>query len=275
LDSYLGARRHGLCCGGRSNDLCLKQDRRLIQSVDVVHMKTRSAFWEGFVDCAPFIVIVIPYSMMFGVVARDAGLDVLQTMGMSVLVIAGASQFTALTLLSEGAPVFVALFTALIVNLRMAIYSAALVPHLGHARLGMRALVAYFMVDQAFAVAVKRYEMPPPLGPAERVAYYFGAMLLICPFWYGGTLAGALLGQAIPASLSMDFAVPVCFIALVAPSLRSLPHVVAAVTSVIGILLFHSLPWSLGLIVAALLAMVAGAQTELYLRRRTGKRGLA
>ena len=39
-------------------------------------MKTRSAFWQGFVDCAPFILITIPYSMMFGVVARDAGLDV-------------------------------------------------------------------------------------------------------------------------------------------------------------------------------------------------------
>lgn len=228
----------------------------------------RGPFWQGFVACAPFVVIVVPYSMMFGVVARDAGLDLLQTMGMSVLVIAGASQLTALTLLHDGAPVFVALLTALVVNLRMAIYSAALVPHLGHASLRMRALVAYFMVDQAFAVAVKRYESPPPLTPSDRVAYYFGAMLLICPFWYGGTLAGALLGQAIPASLSIDFAVPVCFIALVAPALRSLPHVVAAVTSVIAILLFQGLPWSLGLIAAALLAMAAGAQTEMALRRR-------
>jgi 4-azaleucine resistance transporter AzlC len=237
-------------------------------------MNWRKPFWEGFVACSPFIVIVVPYSMMFGVVARDAGLDLLQTMGMSVLVIAGASQFTAVTLLSEGAPVFVALLTALVVNLRMAIYSAALVPHLGHARLGTRALVAYFMVDQAFVVAVKRYEEPPPLGPSERVAYYFGAMLLICPFWYGGTLAGALLGQAIPASLSIDFAVPVCFIALVAPSLRSLPHVAAAITSVIAMLLFHDLPWSLGLIVAAVLGMVAGAQTEYALRRRAAQGGL-
>lgn len=238
-------------------------------------MKTRSAFWQGFLDCSPFILITIPYSMMFGVVARDAGLDVSRTMAMSVLVIAGASQFTALTLLKEGAPVFVALFTALVVNLRMAIYSAALVPHLGHARLGVRALIAYFMVDQAFAVAVKRYETPPPLSPADRVAYYFGAMMLICPFWYGGTLLGALVGQAIPGSFSMDFAVPVCFIAILAPGLRSLPHVVAALTSVCAILLLHGLPWSLGLPVSALLAMMAGAQAEFHLRRRNQKRDLS
>lgn len=234
-------------------------------------MTVRSAFWQGFVACSPFILITLPYSMMFGVFARDAGLDVTRTMVMSVLVIAGASQFAALTLLKEGAPVFIALLTALVVNLRMAIYSAALVPHLGHARLGMRALIAYFMVDQAFAVAVKRYEEPPPLTPPQRIAYYFGAMLLICPFWYGGTLIGALAGQAIPPGFAMDFAVPVCFIAIVAPSLRSLPHVVAALTSVAAMLVFHDLPFGTGLLVAALLAMVAGAQTEFFLRRQAAK----
>ena len=238
-------------------------------------MKTRSAFWQGFLDCTPFIIITVPYSMMFGVVARDAGLDLIQTMAMSVLVIAGASQFAALALLKENAPVFIALFTALVVNLRMAIYSAALVPHLGHARLGVRALVAYFMVDQAFAVAVKRYEQPPPLSSAEKVGYYFGAMLLICPIWYAGTLLGAVIGQQIPPYLSMDFAVPVCFIAIVAPALRSIPHVVAALTSIAAMLLLHDLPWSLGLPVSALLAMVAGAQTELYQRRTAARKAAA
>lgn len=233
---------------------------------------TRSqAFWRGYLDCAPFIIIVVPYSMLFGVVARDAGLDVLQTMSMSVLVIAGASQFTALALLQDQAPVFIALLTALAVNLRMAMYSAALVPHVGHARLGVRALMAYLMVDQAFAVAVRTYEDNPTMPTGVKVAYYFGCMMLICPIWYGFTLTGALVGQALPASLSLDFAVPVCFIAMVAPLLRSLPHVVAAFVSALAAIGFAWVPWSLGLIIAAGIAMVAGAQTELYLRRRTAR----
>jgi len=231
-------------------------------------MTPRQAFWRGYRDCAPFILIVVPYSLMFGVVARDAGLDVLQAMSMSVLVIAGASQFTALTLLQDHAPVFVALFAALAVNLRMAMYSAALVPHVGHAPLGVRALMAYLMVDQAFAVAVRTYEDNPDMPQGVKVAYYFGCMMLICPFWYGCTLIGALVGQAIPASFQLDFAVPVCFIALTAPLLRSLPHVVTALVAIIGAVVFAGLPWSLGIIVAALVAMIAGAQTELFLRRR-------
>jgi len=231
-------------------------------------MTTRQAFWRGYLDCAPFILIVVPYSMLFGVVARDAGLDILQTMSMSVLVIAGASQFTALALLQDQAPVFIALFAALAVNLRMAMYSAALVPHLGHARLGTRALMAYLMVDQAFAVAVKTYEDRPEMTPDTKVAYYFGAMMLICPIWYSCTLLGAILGQAIPESWSLDFAVPVCFIALTAPLLRSLSHVVAALTSCAMAIAFAWVPWSLGLFIAAIIAMIVGAQTELFIRRR-------
>ncbi len=233
-------------------------------------MNRKQAFWRGFRDCAPFTIIVAPYSMLFGVVARDAGLDVLQAMSMSVVVVAGASQFTALALLQDNAPLFIALFTALAVNLRMAMYSAALVPHVGHAPLGIRALMAYLMVDQAFAVAVKTYEENPAMKPAVKVAYYFGCMAVICPFWYAFTLIGALVGQELPASLSLEFAVPVCFIALFAPLMRSLPHVVAAFVSGVGAIVFADVPWSLGLIFAAACAMIAGAQTELYLRRRSG-----
>ena len=230
-------------------------------------MTTRQAFWCGYLDCAPFILIVVPYSMLFGVVARDAGLDILQTMAMSVLVIAGASQFTALALLQDQAPVFVALAAALAVNLRMAMYSAALVPHIGHARLGLRAIMAYLMVDQAFAVAVRTYEDRPEMTPPIKVAYYFGCMALICPFWYGFTLMGALVGQAIPAAFSLDFAVPVCFIALTAPLLRSGPHVIAALVAGITALAFAWVPWSLGLLIAAGLGVFVGGQAEILLAR--------
>ena len=209
--------------------------------------------------------------MLFGVVARDAGLDLIQTMTMTVLVIAGASQFTAVALLHDGAPVFIALLASLIVNLRMAMYSAALVAYVGHARFSTRALMAYLMVDQAFAVAVRTYEDHPNMLPANRVAYYFGCMGLICPFWYGFTFVGAVVGQTIPASFSLDFAVPVCFIALTAPLLRSGPHIFAALVSAMVALVFAWLPWSLGLIVAAMTGLIAGGQLELYLRRRGAK----
>lgn len=235
-------------------------------------MTPRSAFLRGYLDCAPFILIVVPYSMLFGVVARDAGLDLLQTMSMTVLVIAGASQFTAIALMQDQAPVFIALLASLVVNLRMAMYSAALVPHVGHARLSIRALMAYLMVDQAFAVAVRTYEDRPDMTPTAKVAYYFGCMMLICPFWYGCTFLGAVVGQAIPPSYSLDFAVPVCFIALTAPLLRSRAHIFAALVSSVTSILFGWVPWSLGLIIAAIAGLIAGAQAELFLKRRAARR---
>ena len=234
-------------------------------------MTPRQAFWQGARDCAPFVLIIIPYSMLFGVVARDAGLNLLEAMAMSVLVIAGASQFTALALLQEHAPVFIALLAALAVNMRMALYSAALVPHVGHAPMGVRALMAYLMVDQVFAVAVKTYETTPQMTRSAKLALYFGCVSVAAPFWYAFTFLGAWLGKAVPASLSLDFAMPICFIALTAPLIRSLPHSAAALTAGVTALIFAGFPWSLGLIFAAICGMIVGAQTELFLgRRNTG-----
>jgi predicted branched-subunit amino acid permease len=227
-----------------------------------------SAFWRGLRDGSPFMVVIIPFSVLFGVVARDAGLDLLQVFAMSAIVIAGAAQFTALSLLTEGAPVFVALLGGLAVNLRMAMYSAALVPHVGQASLWQRVVMAYVMVDQVYAVAVQTYAREPAMPLPEKVAYYFGNIMSILPLWYAGTIAGAVMGKAIPASLSPDFAVPVCFIALLAPLLRGLPNLVAAGTSIVAAIVFSGVPWNFGLILAAICAMVAGAQTELAIRRR-------
>jgi len=229
---------------------------------------TSAAFWRGLLDVLPFLLIVVPFAVLFGVVARDAGLNLFEAMSMSVLVIAGASQFTALALMQDNAPVLITVATALAVNLRMAMYSAALVPHVGKARLSTRALISYLMVDQAFAVAVTKYEETPSMTLPEKLAYYFGCMSMLAPLWYLFSLIGALVGQAIPAELSLDFAMPVCFIALTAPLLRSAPHVIAAIVSVLMALVFAWLPWNMGLLVAAALAMIAGAQTELYLNRK-------
>lgn len=228
----------------------------------------RRALWRGMRDCSPFTVIVIPFAALFGVVARDAGLDILQVVAMSAIVIAGSAQFTALALLQDQAPVFVVLLASLGVNMRMAMYSAALVPHLGQAPLKLRALMAYVMVDQTFAVSVRTYEAEPEMPLEEKIGYYFGCILVVCVPWYICTYLGAVLGQAIPASLSPDFAVPICFLALVAPMLRTLPHLVAAGVSVFAAVAFAWVPWNFGLILSAVLAMIAGAQTEFWQRRR-------
>jgi 4-azaleucine resistance transporter AzlC len=226
---------------------------------------TKSTFWRGFRECLPFVLIVVPFGTLFGVAATEAGMNILQVMSFSVLVIAGAAQFSALALLQENAPTVIILLTSLAVNLRMAMYSAALVPHFGKLRTRLKLLISYFLVDQSFAMGIKEYEEHPDQPVENKVAYFFGCMLIMAPFWYVSTYLGAVLGASIPGAFSLDFAVPICFIALIAPMLRSVPHIVTALVSIIAALALAWVPYNLGLIIAAILAMMAGAYTELKL----------
>jgi predicted branched-subunit amino acid permease len=127
----------------------------------------RQAFRNGARDALPFTIVVVPFAILFGVVGTEAGLNLAQVMGFSIGVIAGASQFAALQLMSEDAPTLIVVASALAVNLRMAMYSAALAPHLGPASLRDRALVAYMNVDQTYALSVQRYEMAPAMSTGQ------------------------------------------------------------------------------------------------------------
>ena len=229
---------------------------------------TNSAFWEGFRMGAPFTLVVAPFAMIFGVLATEAGLNVFETLVFSVAVIAGAAQLTALQLMSEQTPTIIVLASALAVNLRMAMYSASLTPYLGSAPLWQRVFIAYFLVDQSYACSLAKYEVTPRMSLGERVAYFFGTVAPVCPMWYVFTLVGALIGNQIPPEWALDFAVPIAFLALIVPMMRTGAHVVAALVAIAVAILANGLPYNLGLIVAGIAGMMAGAQTELWLKAR-------
>ena len=227
-----------------------------------------SAFWAGFRDGLPFIFVVGPFAVLFGVLAAEAGLAVLEILAFSVVVIAGAAQFTALQLMVEDAPTVIIIISALAVNLRMAMYSAALTPYLGPAPLWQRATVAYFMLDQSYACSAAKFEAQPDMRVPARVAYFLGTCGPVVPVWYAGTVIGALIGAQIPDSWALDFALPIAFIALVAPMLRTPAHLVAAFVSVLVSLIAAPVPYSLGLVIAGVTAMIAGAQAEVFFEKR-------
>lgn len=222
-------------------------------------------FWQGILAGSPFILVVAPFALLFGAVATEAGLNLTQTMSMTVLVIAGASQFAAIQMLVEQAPTFVVLLTGLAINMRMALYSASMAPHIGQAPQYKRLLAAYFLVDQSYAASIRKFEDEPHLTTSQKLRYFFGTMVTICPLWYGFTYLGAIGGESIPPQYALDFAVPITFISLVAPSLRSIPHLSAAFISVTISLLLAWMPYNLWLLIAALLAMITGAFIEKFL----------
>jgi predicted branched-subunit amino acid permease len=230
----------------------------------------KSAYLRGVADGAPFILIIIPFASLFGLLAVEAGLSVLEALLFSLVVIAGAAQFTALQLMQENAPTLIVLASALAVNLRMAMYSASLTTYLGAAPLWQRALAAYVTVDQSYIVSVAQFEKAPDMTVPQRMAYFFGAVTPVIPLWYGFTVVGALLGTQVPDSWALDFAIPIAFLAMIAPMFRTLAHVVAAFVAVVVSVLAAGVPYSLGIIIAGICGMIAGAQAELWTERRNG-----
>lgn len=228
----------------------------------------KSAFWHGARDAAPFVMVIIPFAALFGVVATEAGLNVTETFLFSVVVIAGAAQFTALQLMQEHAPTLIVIVSALTVNLRMAMYSASLTPHLGPAPIWKRALVAYMIVDQSYACAISAYDRNPDWSLSQKLAYFFGACAPVIPMWFAASLIGAWLGQSIPPEFALDFAVPITFLALLTPMLRTLAHLAAALVAMVLAIAFVWMPYNLGLIAAAMGGMLAGAQCELLIERK-------
>ena len=141
-------------------------------------------------------------------------------------------------------------------------YSASITPHLGGLPFGKRMLAAYFLVDQTYACSMLDSEKNPHLTLDEKWGYFLGVTAFLIPTWYAATFAGAWVGNAIPTGLGLDFVVPIAFLSMVAPALRTGAHRAAAIVAVILALCLVWLPFNLGLLVAGLGGMMAGAEVE-------------
>ena len=228
----------------------------------------RAAFRHGLIESIPFLLVIIPFALLFGVVSAEAGMDIAQIMGFSILVLAGASQFTAVQLISDHTPALIVILSGLAVNLRMAMYSASLVPWLGAATGKQKAWIAYTLVDQCYALSIQHYERYPRLSLQQRLAYYAGTAVALCTPWMIASLLGATVGKAIPDTIALDFAMPITFIAMIAPMLRTPAHMAACFVAIVAALIFAGLPSGLGLLVAAPLGMAAGAYVEALTEKR-------
>lgn len=229
----------------------------------------REMFLQGAVKALPFLIVMIPFSVLFGVVATEAGIDVAQVIGFSVLVLAGASQFTAVQLLSDNASVVIVILSCLAVNLRMAMYSASLVPWLRQASGPQKAWLAYALVDQSYALSIQEYEANPRLALPQRLAFFAGVAVVVCLPWMVGSAIGATVGRAIPDDIALDFAMPITFLAMIAPMLRTPAHLAACFVAILAALALAGLPSGLGLLIASPLGMATGALVETWTEQGT------
>ncbi len=181
---------------------------------------------DGVRASIPLLVGAVPFGLVTGVSAVEAGLGPLGSTAWSVVVFAGAAQLAAYALIGSGASVVVVVATALVVNARFVLYSVSLAPHLAHLDRRRRLLAAYLLTDQAYLTAVVRYR--DGLDPASRWRFYLGAGWSLWATWLVATLVGALVGGVLPDSLPLGFAVPLAFLAMLVPTITGRPTLVAA-----------------------------------------------
>ena len=216
----------------------------------------RSSFISGLKGVLPILIGVIPFGMIYGVLALEAGLSAFQTQAMSLIVFAGSAQFVMAQLFDAQASTVVIVLTAALLNLRHMLYSASVSSYFSHLSYRWRLFLAYFLTDEAYAVAITKFH--EGIGEQSYRFYYFGAGFGLWAIWQLSTAAGILIGARIPTEWSLDFFVALTFIALVVPALQDWAGLIAALTAgVISILAFN-LPFGLGLIVAALTGIAAG-----------------
>ncbi len=222
-------------------------------------MKLHKDFLAGVRASVPILLGVIPFAMITGVGAVNVGMTVLEAMGVSVIVFAGASQLVVFQLMTAGSPWLIMVLTAWVVNLRFTMYSATLAPYLQKLSSWQKALLAYMLSDQAFGVSLSHFVSDENVSHRW---FYFGSALLIWVAWQVSALAGALLGALVPASWGFDFAFPLSFMALMFAALRDRPTVIAALTGGLTAVLAKGFPYNTGLVLATALGIAAGYLAE-------------
>jgi 4-azaleucine resistance transporter AzlC len=203
----------------------------------------------------------IPFGFIYGVSARGFGIPGMLTQAMSFIVFAGSAQFVIIQLLNANVPAGIILLTACIINLRHALYSASVAPYLKQRGLLWRALLSYLLTDEAYAVAIIHYQQSAETN-MPRHWYFFGAGLVLWLTWQIGTATGLLLSAHIPASWSLDFTLPLTFIALVIPTLKKRADALAAGSAGLIAVLAARLPFNTGLLVATFIGIVLGLLME-------------
>jgi len=217
-------------------------------------------FFSGVRDELPILVGVIPFGMIYGVLALSAGLDPRDAQAMSAVIFAGSAQFMTVQLIKASTPGIVIVLTGFVINLRHALYSASLAPYTRKLNVWWKTLLSYLLTDEAYAVTVTHYQREGALPFGHW--YFFGAGLALWTSWQLSTAAGIFLGAQVPASWGLDFTLALTFIALVVPALKDKAGIVTAAVASLAALLFFGMPYRLGLIAAALVAIAVGMWVE-------------
>lgn len=218
-------------------------------------------FAAGARAMVPWLAGVTPFGLVIGVSAAQADIPTLAGWLTGPAIYAGSSQIAAIEMLDAGtaAPVVVVI-TALVINLRLILYSGAIATHWRGTPRWWRAMAAYLLIDPSFVVGIDRYQRPGDRSDAHM--YYLGGAITLWVGWLLAIGAGATLGAQLPAALHLEFVIPLYLVGEIVPKLGDRATRRAALTAAVVAVVAISAPMHLGVV----LAIVAGLGAALTVK---------
>ena len=211
-------------------------------------------FLKGIIDVSPLMIPVVPFGLIFGVLAIDIGFSPLTTMAMSLIIFGGASQIILLQLFSGGASSLVIISSVGAVNSRHLLYGAVVSEHLSDLKLIWKIIISYFLIDQAFAVSNEYFKKN---NEKNKYFHLIGGGFTCWIIWQSTTFLGIILGAAIPEKLGLSFAVPLTFLAILINDFRKMINVIIIIVSgLVALFGYNYIPYKAYVIVAAFAGLI-------------------
>ena len=233
-------------------------------------MTTRSRvfFWKGVVDCSPLFLSTIPFALIFGLLAYDAGLGLWAGQGFSAIIFAGSAQFAAADAYRQGASVPVIVTLIFLLNARHLLYALDLAARVRHWSTWTRLGLGYFLTDEAYAIMARRLDRYP--GEPLSAAYALGAGLALFIPWNIFTFLGIFLAAKVEILRQIPLSIMIycAYIAIFIPMVQSWTRLFAMLCALGFALIFRDIPYQMGLVLAALLAIVLGLGAESWWQKQ-------
>lgn len=223
---------------------------------------------RGIKAVTPLMLGIIPFGLISGITAANTGLSLGMALLMSIGIFAGASQLAVLQLVRDNAHMIVIIYTALIINVRMMLYSLSISPYLQEINNKWKAVLAYSMTDQSYAISTVHFLNNPD---EDKKGFFFGASISLWVIWQINTVIGYLMGSVIPQELGLEFGIPLTFIAVLLKGIAGWPGIITILTSGTIAVLASKLPMNIGLILAAIVGIGVGTISEKLMFRKKGE----
>ncbi len=201
----------------------------------------KKAFQYSFRHSLPILISFIPVGIAYGILMQTSGLNWIWTGACSLFIFAGSLQFLAVSFFAGGVSLGTVAVMALLLNSRHIFYGIPFIEQWKQYGL-WRLFLIYALPDEAFSLHCSNH-FDDGNEEHRKWTFIFDALLILI-YWVSLSILGALVGTLIPFDTTgIDFALTALFIVILIEQLKAakgstLPAVIAAVSSVVCLLLF-------------------------------------